>query len=444
MQKLWVTFSQKLLRVDLRFKKTFVYQAIEKTFAIILPFIIIGSFSMALSSSVLSEQGFFNQVYNISSWLLYEKVITNIFEIINTVTMSFIAVMTAFLSAKYMTRSFKKDEQIAGFTGAVGMLILNYNLSSLNPDSDQGTFMIQELGVKGIFISLILGVFVGYIFKWFSPKNKQEKADQYTFISRGLESLLPIVIILGILIGLVMLVSLVNQIGVNGLLYSMFRLTEVKSKHLIITILFLSFFNTVLSGIGISGSLGIAQGGLDDTSVVSNLSYALKHGTSFGVPYPISIHTIYDSFGSFGGTGMTLSLIIAILIMSKNKNSRKIAKISIIPSFVNINFPLMFGLPIILNPILMVPFILSPIVSMVIGYFCIYFKWIPPAVYSLPETTPAPFMAFLGTDGYWSTLVVSGIVLIITVLIYIPFVKLNNKAMNIDGGKLNEKQTKNS
>lgn len=439
MNAIWLGFSQRLLRLDHRVKKSFAYQAIEKTFAIILPFIIIGSISVALSTSVFSKQGFFNQIYDMSSWLPYEDVIKKILEIINTVTMNFIAVMTAFLSAKYMTRSFKKDEQIAGFTGAIGMLVLNYNLASFNPDSNQETFLIQELGIKGIFISLVLGVFVGYIFKWFSPRNKQEKADQYTFISRGVESLLPIVIILSILIGLTMLTSLVSQMGVNGLLYSLFRLTEIKSKHLIFTILFLAFFNNILFGVGISGPLGLMQGGIDDTSVVSNLSYALKHGTSFGVPFPISIHTIYDSFGSFGGTGMTLSLIIAILITSKNKNSRKIAKLSIIPSFVNINFPLMFGLPVILNPILMIPFILSPLVSMLIGYFFIYFKWMPPAVYNLPRTTPAPLMAFLGTNGHWSALVVSGIVLVVTVLIYIPFVKLNNQAAGIDGGKSDEK-----
>ncbi|MHC9533014.1 PTS transporter subunit EIIC [Dellaglioa sp. BT-FLS60] len=439
MMAIWQGFSRKLLSFDRRIKKSFIYQAIEKTFAIILPFIIIGSLSLALSSSVFSKQGFFNQVYDISSWLPYETVIKEIFEIINTVTMGFIAIMTAFLSAKYMTRFLGKDEQIAGFTGAIGMLVLNYNLASFTSDATQETFFSQELGIRGVFISLILGVFVGYIFKWFSPRNRQGKGDYSPFISRGIVSLIPVVIILGILIGLTMLASIANQMGVNGLLYSLFRLTEIKSKHLIVTLLFLAFFNNILFGVGISGPLGIMQGGLDDTSVVSNLSYALKHGTSFGAPFPISIHTIYDSFGSFGGTGMTLSLIIAILITSKDKNSREIAKFSIIPSFVNINFPLMFGLPVILNPILMIPFIIAPLVSMLIGYFFIYFKWMPPAVYNLPKTTPAPLMAFLGTNGHWSALVVSGIVLVVTVLIYIPFVKLNNQAARDDGGKLNEK-----
>lgn len=439
MHAAWLKISQNLLKIDRRIKKTFTYQAIEKTFAIILPFIIIGSISIALSTSVFSKQGFFNQIYDISSWLPFEDVIKRILEMVSMVTMNFIAIMTAFLSAKYMTRSFKKDEQIAGFTGAIGMLVLNYNLASFNPDGSQETFFLQELGIRGVFISLILGVFVGHIFKWFSPKNKQEKVDHGTFVARGVGNLLPIIIVLSILIGITLLASLANQMGVNGLLYSLFRLTEIKSKHLIFTILVVVFFNNILFGIGISGPLGIMQGGLDDTSVVSNLSYALKHGTSFGVPFPVSIHTIYDSFGSFGGTGMTMSLIIAILITSKNKNGRKIAKLSIIPSFVNINFPLMFGLPIILNPILMIPFMISPLVSMLIGYFFIYFKWMPPAVYNLPRTTPAPLMAFLGTNGHWSALFVSGIVLVVTVLIYIPFVKLNSQATLINGGEVNEK-----
>ena len=100
MNTIWLGFSQKLLKVDRYIKKSFTYQAIEKTFAIILPFIIIGSLSMALSSSVFSKQGFFNQIYDISSWLPYEDIIKKVLEIINTVTMNFIAIMTAFLSAK--------------------------------------------------------------------------------------------------------------------------------------------------------------------------------------------------------------------------------------------------------------------------------------------------------------------------------------------------------
>lgn len=74
-------------------------------------------------------------------------------------------------------------------------------------------------------------------------------------------------------------------------------------------------------------------------------------------------------------------------------------KMSFIPGIFNINEPIMFGLPIVLNPIMMVPFIMVPIVNCAIGYFFVSMEIIPPVAYAVPWTTPGPLIAFLGTGG---------------------------------------------
>src|SRR5699024_4374548 len=107
-----------------------------------------------------------------------------------------------------------------------------------------------------------------------------------------------------------------------------------------------------------------------------------------------------DAFANMGGSGMTLGLIIAIFIASKRSDYREIAKVSFVPGLFNINEPLIFGLPIVLNPILAIPFILTPIVNILIGYLAtVVLQIIPPVAIGVPWTTPGPLIPFLGTGG---------------------------------------------
>lgn len=160
---------------------------------------------------------------------------------------------------------------------------------------------------------------------------------------------------------------------------------------------------------------------------LENLSYAASHGTTWGAPYPTTWGSIYDTFANYGGSGMTLGLIFAIFIASRRPEYRDIAKLSIVPGLFNINEPIIFGLPIVLNPVLIIPFILVPAVNSLIGYFFVSMNIIPPVAYALPWTTPGPLIPFLGTGGNWLALGVGIFCLIVSTLIYLPFVIASNK-----------------
>ncbi|EOW5658914.1 PTS transporter subunit EIIC, partial [Escherichia coli O112ab:H9] len=164
---------------------------------------------------------------------------------------------------------------------------------------------------------------------------------------------------------------------------------------------------------------------------LENLSWAAQHGTTWGAPYPITWTSINDAFANCGGSGMTLGLLLAIFIASKRAEYRDLAKMSFIPGIFNINEPIMFGLPIVLNPIMMVPFIMVPIVNCAIGYFFVSMEIIPPVAYAVPWTTPGPLIAFLGTGGNWLALLVGFLCLGVATMIYLPFVIAANKVNNM-------------
>lgn len=132
-----------------------------------------------------------------------------------------------------------------------------------------------------------------------------------------------------------------------------------------------------------------------------------------------------DTFANMGGSGMTLGLIIAIFLVSKRKDYRAVAKLGFVPGLFNINEPLMFGLPIVLNPILAIPFVLTPVINIWVGYLVTnILKLIP---------TPGPLMPFLGTGGNWLALIIGIICLIISVFTYMPFVMAANKVAEKEG-----------
>ena len=129
-----------------------------------------------------------------------------------------------------------------------------------------------------------------------------------------------------------------------------------------------------------------------------------------------------------GGSGMTLGLIIAIFIASRRKDYRDIAKLSFVPGLFNINEPLIFGLPIVLNPILAIPFILTPVINIIVGYvITIVLNWIPTPAIGMTWTTPGPLMPFLGTGGNILALFFGFVCLGISILTYLPFVIASNK-----------------
>ncbi len=135
----------------------------------------------------------------------------------------------------------------------------------------------------------------------------------------------------------------------------------------------------------------------------------------------------WSMYCTIGGSGCTWGLLIAIYFFSKREDYRVIAKLSTVPAIFTINEPLIFGLPLVLNPILMVPFILTPLVSASIGYASTALGFAGRAFVEVPWTTPVFLNAFLATGGSIGAVITQAVCLAVSILIYIPFVKIANK-----------------
>lgn len=144
------------------------------------------------------------------------------------------------------------------------------------------------------------------------------------------------------------------------------------------------------------------------------------------IPY-ILTNTFRDTFGMIGGTGSTLCLLIAVFLFSRMKSSRDIASLAVAPGIFNINEPVIFGFPIVFNFSLMIPFVLQPVIGILIAYAATVLGWMNRVVVLIPWTTPPFLSAFLATGGDWRAVIVQLLIIVEGVFFYLPFLMVSDR-----------------
>ena len=140
--------------------------------------------------------------------------------------------------------------------------------------------------------------------------------------------------------------------------------------------------------------------------------------------------SFWDTYMSLGGSGCTIGLLIAIFLFSKRGDYRAIAKLETAPAIFEINEPMTFGLPIVLNPLLVLPFIITPLVTGTFAYFMTKIGFAGVCVYAMPWTTPPILSAWLSTGGSIGAIITQILCILLSIAIYTPFVILANKAQD--------------
>lgn len=135
----------------------------------------------------------------------------------------------------------------------------------------------------------------------------------------------------------------------------------------------------------------------------------------------------FDAFAWFGGSGGTLVLILAILMFSKREDYLTIAKLSAGPGIFNINEPILFGMPVVLNALMFIPFLLAPVVSVAIGYFATVAGLVDPVSQQVAWVTPPFILSFLATGADWRAPIVTLVAMVVSFAIWVPFIISANK-----------------
>ena len=283
--------------------------------------------------------------------------------------------------------------------------------------------MSSYTGATGLFTGLIVAILGMELYNMFRKNDslKIKMPEQVPpGVARAFEVLIP-TCLTAIVVGAVGLVcQLATGAELNALIFNVIQKplqTLIGDNIVAVCIMYVIIM--LFWCVGIHGNNMVAA---VKEPIFRPLLYANTAAYTAGnkIPYVMNL-TMLQMFAEFGGSGVTIGLVIAILIFSKREDNRTIAGISIVPGLFNINETMTFGVPLVLNPILDIPFILAPVVTLVVGYLLVSSGFCPKVVLEVPWTMPPVFLGFLATGGKLMGAVSQLIVIALSVVIYIPF-----------------------
>lgn len=418
--------------------------AVRDAFILSFPLTMAGSLMVLLNNVFLSADGFMFKILQFDKLFPGIVKFQAVFAPVVKGSADIFSILIVFLIARNLAKLMEGDDLLTGLT-AISVYFIIY------PDyfDNEGVNYLtnQYMGAQGLFVAILVGLLVGELMSRLAKSDKLEiKMPEQVppAVARSFKVLIPIIITTIFFSVLNYFVKMVAPGGLHELIYNIIQTPLTRMSQSLFSVIILALLSQLLWAMGIHGPNTIAA--IRDTMFSeagnANLLHYAESGTTWGAPYPITYSGLATAFAEYGGSGATLGLIIAILIFSKNKESKSIGKLSFVPGLFNINEMVIFGLPIILNPIYIIPFIIAPLVNIMIGYTAVMIlKIMPPVTIGIPWTTPGPLMPFLGTGGNIVALFVGFICLAVSVLIYSPFVIAANKAAIIEDEMENEIQS---
>ena len=282
-------------------------------------------------------------------------------------------------------------------------------------------------GGKGMVTAIIIGLIVGAVYSWFMKRNITIKmpAGVPQGVANSFAALIPGAVII---VGATVLYSVFNWGLHTTLIEWIYKVIQTPLQGMTDSIggvLFMGFAIPFLWWFGVHGST-IVSGVMSSVLTSNTLDNAaiVTSGKELTIANGAHIVTqqFLDQFMTVTGAGMTIGLVAAMLVFSKSAQCKQLGKLAIVPAIFNINEPITFGTPIVMNPFMALPFIITPMLSGIILYFAIATGIVPPfGGVMVPWTTP-PVISGLLVGGV-RTAILQFLVLVMSFFIYLPFFK---------------------
>ncbi|NRT75684.1 PTS sugar transporter subunit IIC [Clostridium beijerinckii] len=339
-------------------------------------------------------------------------------------SMGIMALYASFGIAYNLAKSYKLDPLSGGSLGLAAFLLTNV---PLNIDPNGWMLSLSSLGGSGMFTAIIMSIFAVEIFRVCKEKNLTIKMPKEvpTSVANSFAALIPAAFII---VPIWIIRDLLN-FDIQKFVLSIFT-PLVTAGNSLPGILVPILLITLLWGCGIHGDSVVGTVARPIWLAMLDANVAAQ---AAGQPIPnIAPEPFFQWFVWIGGSGATIGLVI-LMLGSKSRYLKDIARASLIPGICNINEPVIFGAPIMLNPLLIIPFILGPLICGCVSYFAMTLNLVSKPVILAPWTLPAPIGAYLATGGDWRSIILVLINIAIVTALYFPFLKAYEKKLIKEG-----------
>lgn len=419
MDKLVELLESKVLPVATKIGSQRHMTAIRKGIIATLPLTIVGSFFTILLNIPIDSVAAIIEPYK------------SILDVPFRFTVGILSLYATFGISSSLAKSYKMDSMTSGLLAVLAFLISTVVptqvLDPVDKVIEAGRYInIAALSSASLFGAIVTSIISVEIYRFMKEKNITIKMPEGVppEVSNSFVALLPTAVI----ILFFWTIRYVLGFDISSFLSTILMpLKGVLAGNSLFGGLLTVFLITFFWVLGIHGPaiMGPVIRPFWDISIAENMD-AFQAGTNAHQLPNIFTEQFLQWFVWIGGAGATLSLVV-LFLFSKSEYLRSLGKLSLLPGLFNINEPIIFGAPIVMNPILGLPFILAPLVTTTLSYILTVTNVVPMMTARLPFTVISPIAAWISTN--WS--IMAGILVIInffiSLAIYYPFFKVFEK-----------------
>ncbi len=415
--------------------------SIRDGMVVAIPLSILGGICLIISTppfkpETLGDWGFISDM--LLGWYNWAQANKAMLQLPYNMTMALMGLFVAFAIAYNLAKRYNMAPLNASIVSTAVFLMVSAPVSKAVPVEaiNEGTAVADMLGqtrafipttyldAKGIFTAIIVAIGCVEIMQFLLKKNIRFKLPQGVppAISSSFDAIIPLFLCVIVFYALSLFVQNISGELLPSMIMSILA-PAISGLDSLWGICLITMIAQVFWFFGLHGA-SITQ----PIRLPFMQMYLVANIAAFSANEEIP-HFFTQPFWSYvialGGGGATLGLCL-LLLKSKSAELKTLGKLSIGPAFFNINEPIIFGLPMVLNPMMMIPFIFVPVVNTIITYSCMYFGIVGKGVIETPWTTPAPLGAALGCMDIKAGVLVIGLI-ILDMILYYPFFKLMEK-----------------
>lgn len=419
--------NEKLMPPMMKFLNTKAVTAIKNGMLYPIPFIIIGAIFLILAN--FPQQ-------NVADWIS-QIGWAPIFNQAYAASFGIMALFAAFGIAYSWVKSEGYEGASAGLTSIIVMVMLQPSTISTVTKIADGSAVVGEyqvsgvidaawLGGKGMILAMLAGLLVGWSYSWFMKKDIRIKLPEQVpaNVSDSFGALVPAFVITFVAMLIYALSVLTTDQTPIEWIYTLIQTPLQHATDGPLGVFLIAFLPVFIWWFGVHGATVI--GGIMTPLLLANNADNLKLFQEGNLSLDHGAHIVtqafMDQFITVTGSGMTFGFVIFMIYRARSVQMKTIGKLTLAPAFFNINEPVLFGMPIVLNPILAFPFLIAPLVSGFGTYAAIALGIIPPfnGIF-VPWTTP-PILSGLIVGG-WQGAAWQALMIFVTGAIYWPFAK---------------------
>ena len=447
MNKLMETIEKYLLPIASKISNQKFLIALRDSFIGTMPVVMTGSIALLLNAFLVDVPGQFgntsipqmfsfvvdinNLIFKgslaIVSLLFIFSLGVNVAKIYNTDYLSSgIVALSAFIIA--ISNSITKTIQLPNADGQV-LSELFKGIKDIAIDANNFSITVSgvipgaQINSNGYFTAMLVGFMACIIFGKLMNKNWTIKLPDTVppAIAKPFLSIIPgFIALYSVSIFVYVFNKITGQILIDWI-YKVLQTPLLGLSQSFLAVVLIAFLTQLFWFFGIHGGNVMApiMEGLFGVTLLANME-AFQNNQS--IPY-LWTSVSYGSFVWYG----TLGLLIAIFWKSRNSHYKEVAKLGIAPVLFNIGEPVMYGLPTVMNPLLFIPFLLSPSLMAAVSYLATSLGWVAPVTQNVTWVMPPVLYGFFSTGFDWRAIVLSLVNLAISIVVYLPFVKMADK-----------------